>query len=206
MMSILKIDFFKHKLIKELLMNNLFRLTASLALAVIFGSVPLMAIAVSSEELSTSATSKGQQKASFLFVLRADVGVIAKTDGGGTLTLQGLDDKVMYFSDGSVKTANYIALTQFIGDWAKGDGIFRAYPTKEIVVHAALKLNDKSITEAIPLELTHPMVTKNGWIFQLKNLKPGISLSSHHGVTVFVDSIGPLSVDAYDTTVEEPEL
>lgn len=187
-------------------MNNLFRLTASIALIVIFGSMPLMVSAVSSGKPSTNATSNGQQKASFLFVLRADVGVIAKTDGGNTLTLQGLDDKVMYFSDGPVKTASYITLTQFMGDWAKGDGIFRAYPTKAIIVHAALKLNDKSITEAIPLELTHPMATKKGWTFQLKDLKPEISLGSHHGVTLFVDSLGPLSVDAYDTTEEEPEL
>ncbi|MCX6994323.1 MAG: hypothetical protein NTY13_00550 [Chlamydiae bacterium] len=52
-----------------------------------------------------------EEKASFLFVLRADTGVITKTNGGYKLTLKGMDDKVLYFSDRPERKAAFITVT-----------------------------------------------------------------------------------------------
>jgi len=54
-------------------------------------SLPITAMATTGADKHTLVITDAKQKASFLFVLRADTGVIAKTDGGYTLTLKGMD-------------------------------------------------------------------------------------------------------------------
>ena len=55
-------------------------------------------------------TTHKEQKASLLFVLRADTAVIAKDDSGYTLTLEGMDNKVLYFADRPVRLAGFITM------------------------------------------------------------------------------------------------
>ena len=118
-----------------------------------------------------------EEKASYMFVLRADTGVITKTNGGYKLTLKGMDDKVLYFSDRPVRKAGYITITQFMGNWAKGNDSFKANPPNAAIVHAALKTNANGISQAIPVELTNPARTEQGWVFDLTGLE-GVVLST----------------------------
>ena len=103
-----------------------------------------------------------KQKTSFLFVLRSDTGVITKSGDGYMLTLKGMDDKVLYFSDRPVRKAGFITMSQFMGDWAKGNDSFQANPPNVAIVHAALKTNAKGVAQALPVELIHPVVTHDG--------------------------------------------
>ena len=171
-------------------MNTLTRLTISLSLAGLSYSLPIASIAATDAETSTKVTTVAKQKALFLFVLRADTGVISKTDGGYTLTLNGMDDKVLYFSDRPVRKAGFITMTQFMSDWAKGKNSFQANPPNAAIVHTALKTHDNNgIAQAIPVELTNPVATTNGWMFNLKDLQGKLSAGSYNEISVFVDDI-----------------
>ena len=78
-------------------------------------------------------------------------------------------------------------MTQFIGDWAAGKNSFQANPPNAALVHAALKTNGKGIAQAIPVELTNPVASNEGWIFHLKDIQGQMSIGSYHGVDLFVD-------------------
>src|SRR3990167_4232248 len=123
-------------------MNTVTRLAISLSLVGLSCSLPITAVAATGADTRTVVTTQSTQKASFLFVLRADTGVITKTDGGYALTLKGMDPKVLYFSDRPVRKAGFIAMTQFMSDWAKGNDSFKANPPNASIVHAALKTNE----------------------------------------------------------------
>ena len=126
-------------------------------------------------------------KSPFLFVLSADTGVITKTDGGYKLTLKGMDDKVMYFSDRPQKVAGYITLTQFMGTWAKGKDSFKDNPPNAVINVANLKTNENDIAQTIPVMLMNPVVTANGWTFDLKGLQgEEIPVGSYKGISVFI--------------------
>ncbi len=169
-------------------MNTVTRLAISLSLVGLSCSLPITAMATTSADRTTLITTQSKQKASFLFVLRADTGVFTKTDGGYTLTLKGMDDKVLYFSDRPVRKAGFITMTQFMGDWAKGKNSFQANPPNAAIVHAALKTNEKGIAQAIPVELTHPVFSANGLTFHLKDIQGKIRLGIRHDVTFFIDA------------------
>ncbi|MCX6994273.1 MAG: hypothetical protein NTY13_00300, partial [Chlamydiae bacterium] len=135
-----------------------------------------------------------EEKASYMFVLRADTGVITKTNGGYKLTLKGVDDKVLYFSDRPVRKAGYITITQFMGNWAKGNDSFKANPPNAAIVHAALKTNEKGIAQVIPVEMTNPVITAQGWTFDLNGLGgEGLSVGSYKVISVFIDQNDPTS-------------
>src|SRR3990167_3150972 len=168
-------------------MNILRCLAVSLSLACLTCSLPIAVIAATADITSTKVSTEAKQKVSLLFVLRAETGVIAKTDDGYTLTLQGVDDKVLYFSDRPVRKAGFITMTQLMGDWAKGKNSFQANPPNAAIVHAALKTNEKGIAQAIPVELTNPVVTANGWTFDLQDLKGKITAGHYNGIIVFID-------------------
>ncbi len=120
-------------------------------------------------------------------MLRAHHGVIAKTSGGYTLTLKGMDDKVLYFSDRSVRKAGFITMTRFMGGWAKGKDSFKDNPPNAAIVHAALKTNEKGFAQALPVELSKPVRTADGWAFHLTDLDGKISMGSYDGVVVYID-------------------
>ncbi len=126
-------------------------------------------------------------KSPFLFVLSADTGVITKTDGGYKLTLKGMDDKVMYFSDRPQKFAGYITLTQFMGTWAEGKDSFKDNPPNAVINVADLKTSENGIAQTIPVMLMNPVVTANGWTFDLKGLQgEEIPVGSYKGISVFI--------------------
>ena len=95
-----------------------------------------------------------------------------------------MDEKVLYFSDRPVRKAGFITMTQFMGDWAKGNDSFKANPPNAAIVHAALKTNEKGIAQAIPVELTHPVATANGWTFDLKDLQGKMSTGRVFALTL----------------------
>ena len=170
-------------------MNPLTRIAVSLSLVGLTCSLPMTLMAATDEHAPATVTTHAKQKVSFLFVLRANNGVIAKTDGGYTLTLKGMDDKVLYFSDRPVRKAGFITMTQFMSDWAAGKNSFQTNPPNAAIVHAALKTNEKGIAQAIPVELTNPVVSKDGWVFHLKDIQGNISIGSYNGIDIFIDDI-----------------
>ena len=121
--------------------------------------------------------------------------MITKTNEGYTLTLKGMDDKVLYFSDRPVKKAGFITLTQFMDDWSKGNDSFKKTPPNAAIVHATLYPNDKGRAQALAVELTNPTKTDNGWTFDMK-VMGGVSVADAvvSGVSVFVDALVALGV------------
>jgi len=186
-------------------MNTVTRLAISLSLVGLSCSLPITVMATTGAGTHTLVTRDAKQKASFLFVLRADTGVITKTDGGYKLTLKGMDDKVLYFSDRPVRKAGFITMTQFMGDWAKGKNSFQANPPNAAIVHAALESNEKGIAQALPVEMTNPVITANVWTFDLKDLQGKISIGSYNGVSVFVDdNLNPYGFTGGCVEIGEP--
>lgn len=176
-------------ILRSISINTVTQLAISLSLVGLSCSLPITAMATRGADTRTVVTTpKSTQKASYLFVLGANNGVIAKTGGNYTLTLKGMDDRVLYFSDRPVRKAGFITTTQFMGDWAKGNNSFKANPPNAAMVHAALKTNEKGIAQALPLELTHPVITGNGWTFDLKDLHGKLSVGSYDGIVLFIDS------------------
>lgn len=167
-------------------MYKLTQLALSLSLAGLVLTHPATASAETHKE-PTKAGAKVQQKASFLFVLRAEKGAITKTAEGYELTLHGMDTKVLYFSDRPVRKAGFITMTQFMSTWTKGKDSFQDNPPNAAIVHAALKSNEKGIAQAIPVELTNPVASNDGWIFHLKDIQGKISIGDYARVSVFVD-------------------
>jgi hypothetical protein len=147
-----------------------------------------MANASTEAGTKTTVTSKAEQKASLLFVLRAETAVIAKDNSGYTLTLQGMDNKVLYFADRPVRLAGFITMDNLMKDWAKGANSFQDNPPNAAFVHGNLKTNDKEMAAATPLELMNPVATKNGWMFHLKYLDGAISMGTYNNATVFIDA------------------
>jgi hypothetical protein len=147
-----------------------------------------MASASTETGTKTTVTSKAQQKESLLFVLRADTAVIAKDDSGYTLTLEGMDNKVLYFADRPVRLAGFITMDTLMNDWAKGANSFQDNPPNAAFVHGNLKTNDKGMAAATPLELMNPVATEKGWMFHLKKLDGTISMGTYNRVTVFIDN------------------
>ena len=166
-------------------MKTFTRLTLSLSLLGLTGSIPIMATAAQQPPVTSI---KANQEASFLFVLSAKTGVITKSDAGYTLTLQGMDDKVLYFSDRPVRQAGFIAMTQFMGDWANGNNSFAVNPPNAAIVHTALKTNTEGVAQAIAVELTHPVAVKGGWSYQLTDLQGKLGIGTYDKVSVFVDN------------------
>lgn len=169
-------------------MNRLTRLAVSISLISFASYLPIAAMASTSAAPPAKVSTQTTQQASFLFVLRADTGVITKTDEGYTLTLKGMDDKVLYFSDRPVRKSGFITVAQFFGDWAKGKNSFQANPPNAAIVHAALKTNEKGIAQAIPVELTNPVASDDGWTFHMKGIQGEMSTGSYNKISIFVDS------------------
>ena len=75
-----------------------------------------------------------------------------------------------------------------MGNWAKGNDSFQADPPNAAIVHAALKTNENGIAQAIPVELTNPVITANGWTFDLKDLQGKILLVTFGDVSIYLES------------------
>ena len=169
-------------------MKTLTRLAISLSLLGLCCSLPVTAMASVDGQTPAKVSTEAKEKASFLFVLRAQTGVITKVGSVYTLTLKGMDDKVLYFSDRPVRKAGFITVSQFMSDWAAGKNSFQANPPNAAIVHAALKTNEKGIAQALPVELTRPVVTTDGWKLQLNDLHGKFSIGSYNRISVFIDS------------------
>lgn len=111
----------------EYAMKALPRIARVLTLIGFLCPFPVMAKTLSNSNNSSIAM-KDQQNAHYLFVLRAEKGVITKTESGYTLTLQNLDDKVLYFSDRPIRQAGFILIPQCMSSWSKGHNSFKANP------------------------------------------------------------------------------
>ena len=170
-------------------MNTLSRLTLYLALVGLICTVPVMVQADTQSLTKPAVAGKNQQKVSLLFVLKADTAVIAKDDTGYTITLKGMDNKVLYFSDRPVRRAGFITMDALMTDWTKGPNSFQDNPPNAAIVHAALKTNDKGVAQAIPVKLMNPTAVDGGWMFHLKNLDGSVSMGSYNGVSVFLDTV-----------------
>ncbi len=175
-------------------MNPISRLTLSLALVGLTCTVPVMVQADTQSLTKPAVAGKNQQKVSLLFVLKADTAVIAKDDTGYTLTLKGMDNKVLYFSDRPVRRAGFITMDALMTDWSKGPNSFQDNPPNAAIVHADLKTNDKGVAQAIPVELMNPTAVDGGWMFHLKNLDGSVSMGDYNGVSVFVDDYDALRI------------
>jgi hypothetical protein len=118
---------------------------------------------------------------------------VAKTDFSGAVivahdTLKGMDNKVLYFSDRPVRRAGFITMDNLMSDWTKGPNSFQDNPPNAAIVHADLKTHDKGVSQAIPVELTNPVVVEGGVMFHLKDLNGTISMGDYNGVSIFIDA------------------
>ncbi len=68
-----------------------------------------------------------------------------------------------------------------IGLYSKNS--FQANPPNAAIVHAALKSDDKGVAQAVPVELTNPKESSDGWVFHLKALKGQVIIGNYNRVT-----------------------
>ena len=159
-------------------------LALSLSLVGPILSFPTWAIPTSNKEMTT----KAQRVSPLLFVLRADKGIIKQTVNGYELTLQGIDDKVLYFSDRPVRKAGFETLSQFMDTWTKGNNSFVKNPPNAAIVHSAMKPNTQGEAQAMAVELTNPTeISTHVWTFKLKSLNGTLSKGHYDEVSVFID-------------------
>lgn len=175
-------------------MNTMIRLTLSLALAGLVLSGPVIAEDSLDKLGHAASSSKSQQNISVLFVLSANKATITKTSTGYELTLQGIDDKVLWFTDRPVRKSGFRTSDLFIKRWERMGSSFGKTPPNAVMTQCCRNGDTNCIDKAVAVELSNPVkLSDQSWKFSLKDLGEKLNVGSYSGVRVFVDSflMGP---------------
>src|SRR5579872_158337 len=98
-------------------MNTFSKLLIALSLAGL-ACMPGISNAATTTANNTNAvqTAKKVEVGHYLFILRAKTGVVTKSGDGYTITLKGMNNNVLYFSDRPVRYAGYSLTSRFLTD------------------------------------------------------------------------------------------
>lgn len=168
-------------------MNKLTQLALSLSFSGLILTTPAAVFAEVHKEPPKAGTSV-KQKASFLFVLRAEKGSIIKTTEGYEIILHEMDPKVLYFSDRPVRKAGLLSLANFMKNWGKGGDSFDKDPPNASLTHADFATDKDGVSQDIAVELSHPVaISDDAWKFKVKALDGKMSIGDYHGIVLFID-------------------
>ena len=120
-----------------------------------------------------------EEEVEFLYVQHAD-GVTLQE---GVLTLEGIGDTVLYFSDRPHRVVGRETLEEFLADWAEGEGSFAEVPPNAV-------LTAKQVDELrdLVVVLKDPVLTDGTLVYQVEVLD-GPDAGSADFAALFIDVI-----------------
>ena len=125
-----------------------------------------------------------EEMVEYLFVQHAE-GVILKE---GVLTLEGIGDDVLYFSDRPHRIVGRETLEEFLESWHEGEESFA-----EIPPNAVLTVKQENELRDLTVVLTDPVLTDRTLVYQVEVLD-GPESGSGDFAALFIDVIGdPIS-------------
>lgn len=134
-----------------------------------------------------------KSQVSYLVVLRADQAIISETENLYNLELKNIDNMVLYFSERPVRKAGFMSTNQFMSGWGDGKNSLQVNPPNAAIVYAALQsrkvINNNNMTQAIPIELSSPVVTHDGLMFRMKPLDGSLDIGTFDRISIFIDNV-----------------
>ena len=111
---------------------------------------------------------------------------------GGRITLNGVSQATLFFSDRPYRLTGHIPTDDFIGQWGEGDDSFASEPP-----NALLSLFEGAYINDVVLVLTDPVIS-NGDLSYAVEVTDGELTTSTGPASLFIDMIGrpmtPMSV------------
>ena len=138
---------------------------------------------------ATYAAEESEDIVPLLFVQTAD----SVTVKGGTMTLEGVGNSTVYFSDRPRRIAGHIKTEEFVADWAKGDDSFAENPP-----NAYLSIIDGDSTEEIVMILKNPQLDGVNLTYDIVETLESEAPTMKGPGSLFIDTVGrpltPVSV------------
>lgn len=137
---------------------------------------------------SSVPTAGATEPANLLFILRAAHGVITHDNKGYKLTLTGLDDQVLFFTDRPVREAGQVSLSRFVSSWGTGTPSFAANPPNVILLHKILPANHTGFSNGMALIISNPIATANSLTFDVKSISGAVKVGQYDKIAIFIDA------------------
>jgi hypothetical protein len=132
-----------------------------------------MAAAATEEEAAV-------EEVEYLFVQHAEGVILAE----GVLTLEGIGEDVLYFSDRPHRIVGRVPLDDFLGSWNEGEESFA-----EIPPNAVLTVKQEDELRDLTVVLKEPALTERTLVYQVEVLD-GPDTGSGDFAALFIDVIG----------------
>jgi hypothetical protein len=112
------------------------------------------------------------------------------SSGGDTITLHGLSDATLYFSDRPKREVGHISTQKFVGLWDEGENSFKVDPPNAVL--SFLELDEAPPEDAVVM-LSEPILGGDSLTYTVKVLEGAIPEKAGH-CSLFIDTFGrPLS-------------
>ena len=112
------------------------------------------------------------------------------SSGGDTITLHGLSDATLYFSDRPKREVGHISTQKFVGLWDEGENSFKVDPPNAVL--SFLELDEAPPEDAVVM-LSEPILGGDSLTDTVKVLEGAIPEKAGH-CSLFIDTFGrPLS-------------
>jgi hypothetical protein len=112
------------------------------------------------------------------------------TSDGSTLTLHGITQSTLYFSDRPQRVVGHMATADFVDLWDEGDNSFEEDPPNAVL--SFLQPGDDAPEDAVVI-IRHPRLTDGHLAYTVEVLE-GVLPDKSGPVTLFIDPFGrPLS-------------
>ena len=132
----------------------------------------------------TTATAPEEDAVEYLFVQHAEGVTLAES----VLTLEGVGDDVLYFSDRPHRIVGRVTLEDFLGSWHEGEESFAEVPP-----NAVLTVKQEDELRDLTVVLKDPVLTERSLAYQVEVLD-GPESGSGAFAALFIDVIGdPIS-------------
>jgi len=120
------------------------------------------------------------EEVEYLFVQHAEGVTLAD----GVLTLEGIGDDVLYFSDRPHRIVGRVSLEEFLGSWTEGEESFAEVPP-----NAVLTVKQEEELRDLTVVLKDPVLTERSLAYQVEVLD-GPESGSGAFAALFIDVIG----------------
>jgi hypothetical protein len=112
------------------------------------------------------------------------------SSGGDTITLHGLSNATLYFSDRPKREVGHISTQKFVGLWDEGENSFKVDPPNAVL--SFLELDEAPPEDAVVM-LSEPNLAGDSITYTVKVLEGAIPDKAGH-CSLFIDTFGrPLS-------------
>lgn len=124
-----------------------------------------------------------------LCMLWAKEATIAKEERGEiTLSLKGVDPKVLYVAARPKKFRSFIIAKKFMSLWIENPHVYEKEPPEIGIVYSTMKRGVDGIAHAIPMTLSHPILEEElCWKFKLGFPKEKLAVGLYKDIVLFID-------------------